>query len=166
VPNCDPSALSKAASCFRGLSERALQEIIASRYCQRAYGMSGSLVFTGTATNDTGNRTSATSYTGFSGLTVSAGATGTFAGADGALLTGYPFTFVPMDPDVSPLWTMTFNAVNFEFDASALSLDFHSHTLISISSAGTARAAGFADTPFTMDLEDALAGLTVTLTLA
>ena len=102
----------------------------------------GEISFAGSYTIDNSNLTLATKFLSFSGVTVSLGATGDYAGLDGAPVTHSPFTFDPLPAGgVVPLWSIP-SAPGMSFDLLTVSIDFELPNVLLLTGQGIAHKAG------------------------
>src|SRR5580700_8067570 len=85
--------------------------------------INGSISFAGGATLN-GNLQTATAFTGYSSLSVLAGAeTGSYSALNGGGSFGGTLSFTPFNftaNTVTPLWTVTFNGITYSFDATSV----------------------------------------------
>jgi len=106
----------------------------------------GTVSFSGSATTDTGNLSTATKFTAFQDVTVGSPATNTgdYNGTSGAVVTMTPFTWSPVGASVpiSPLWTFVYGTKTYSFDLGSMSVDFVSPTALVLSGFGTASITG------------------------
>ncbi len=104
--------------------------------------ITGEISFSGSYTINNPNLALATAFTSFSGVTVSAGPTGDYAGLAGAAVTQTPFTFDPFPVGgVVPLWTIP-SQPGTSFDLLALNVAFESPTALLLTGTGIAHKTG------------------------
>ena len=122
----------------------------------------GEISFSGSYTINNPNLAAATAFTSFTGVTVSAGPTGDYAGLAGAAVTMAPtgFSFDPFPVGgVVPLWTIP-SQPGTSFDLLALNVAFESATSLILTGSGIAKKTGKDNTPGTWILSANTLGTT------
>ena len=120
----------------------------------------GEVSFAGSYTINNPNLALATAFNSFSGVTVSAGPTGDYAGLAGSAVTMTPFTFDPFPAGgIVPLWSIV-GSPGTTFDLLALSVAFESPTALLLTGTGIARKTGRDNTPGTWILSANTLGTT------
>jgi len=135
--------------------------------------INGAISFTGGSTTDTGNLGTATALTGYSSLSVLAGAeTGNYlplspAGNGGGTLSFTPFSFagsVLTPSPLVPLWTITYLVVTYSFDATSVLIATQTSTFLNLTGSGIAHETGYADSPGTWSITDTTQGASLVFT--
>jgi type 1 fimbria pilin len=108
--------------------------------------IAGVISFSGSASTDNSNLSTATKFLTFGTVTVgqAAGLSGDYAGTAGAAVTFTPFTFDPVGASlpVAPLWTFMSGGNTYSFTLESLSVDFVSPRFLNLSGFGTASITG------------------------
>ncbi|MGA2662230.1 MAG: VPDSG-CTERM sorting domain-containing protein [Verrucomicrobiota bacterium] len=126
----------------------------------RAGPITGGISLSGSYTLN-GSDLTATTFTGFSGVTVATGLldspTGSFAGTGGDAVTMNGFQFKPFAAS-NPLWSFTAGGVTYDFLLNSLTSAIQTKSLVEVSGNGTLQITGHTDTSGTWTFLGTAAG--------
>jgi VPDSG-CTERM motif len=115
----------------------------------QAVPISGTIDFNGAASTNTGDLSTATAFTSFSGVTVSNALppSGSYSGLGGqAVTTMNGFSFNPPG-GVSPLWSFAVGAVTYSFNLATAQAVTQNANFLNVQGIGTAYITGYDPTP-------------------
>jgi hypothetical protein len=108
----------------------------------QAVPITGQVTMAGTATLNNMNLNLATAATAFTGVTVIAPATGSYATTAGSAVTFNPFAWSPSSAPVSPLWSFVSGGRTYTFNLSSLSVVSQSSSFLNIAGIGSLTISG------------------------
>jgi hypothetical protein len=111
----------------------------------QAVPITGAIDMSGTATVNSLSLAAATAATSLTGVAVTGGPTGAFAGTFGSVVAWNGFTWP--GGSASPLWTFTASGVTYTFALATDSVANQSNTFLNLLGSGTLTATGYDPTP-------------------